>query len=102
VPRGDKLANTQLIALRNNDTWLLSEETAMQLRSMYYNLMASWHSPSKWVRRRAESRFESSQTSLRIWRKFGLHVRENAVTKTSCNAKVFHGVGMGCIRVTYS
>jgi len=39
-----KLANTQLIALRNNGTWLLSAKIAMQLRSMYYHLMASWHS----------------------------------------------------------
>jgi len=97
-----KLANTQLIALRNNGTWVLSEEIKMQLRSVHYNLIASWHSPSKRVSRRAERRFELSQTSLRIWRKYGLHVRDNAVTKTSSKAKVFQSVVMGCVRVAYS
>jgi len=84
-----KLANTQLTALRNNGTWLLNEEEAMQLRSIYYNLIASWHSPSKGVRRKAESRFQLSQTSLRIWRKYGLYVRKNAGTKQAVTPRSF-------------
>jgi hypothetical protein len=64
-----KLASKQLIVLRNNGMWLLSAEIAMQLLSIHYNLMASRHSPSKGLRTKAESRFELSQTSLRIWKK---------------------------------
>ena len=79
---------------------VVTEERAMRLRSVHYALMASWNSSNKAVRRKAESMFELSQIPLRIWIKYSLHVRENAVSKTSCNTKVFHGVGMGCVKVT--
>jgi hypothetical protein len=37
---------------------LFAEEIAMSLRFTHYSLMASWHSQSKGVRRKAESRLE--------------------------------------------